>query len=76
MEAKVFKLSQTGKTMLVGAKTSKYSVGYTFAWCANPGNAVGDILTDFEPKSTTPVVNENGEFVLHTDGTNVLQWVF
>lgn len=76
MEAKVIKLSPTGKTMLVGAKTFKYSIGYTFAWCANPGNVVGDILTDFEPKSITPIVNENGEFVLYPDGKNIMQWVF
>ena len=76
MEAKVFKLSPTGKTMLVGAKMSKYSVGYTFAWCANPGNVVGDILTDFEPKGTTPVVNAEGVPALYPDGTNVMQWVF
>ena len=76
MEAKVFKLSESGKTMLVGAKTSKYSVGYTFGWCANPGNVAGDVLNDFNPVGTTDIFDENGVQITAKNGEPIKQWVF
>lgn len=77
MKAIVCKVSNSGKTMLVGCKTDKYTVGYNFAWCANPDKLVkGDDVPDFNPKGTVEVLDEKGKPVTHKDGSPVLNWVF
>ena len=77
MEAKCFKLSKTGKTMLVGVQKSKYSVGYEFGWASNPDNLkVGDAVLGFEPTGTVQCMSEAGEPVTHEDGSPVLRFVF
>lgn len=77
-EAIVTKVTETGKSIYVGAKTSKYESGYTFGWCANPdGLKKGDTLDikEFTPVSREPMSNEEGP-VTHEDGTAVMRWVF
>lgn len=75
--AKVFKLSESKKSILVGMKTSKYAIGYSFAWCANPDNLeVGADVPDFEPTGTVQCVDEKGNPLVHQDGSPVLRWTF
>ena len=77
MKAIVCKVSDSGKTMLVGCKVNEYTIGYNFAWCANPAKlAKGDDVPNFNPKGTTEVVDKDGKSVLHKDGSPVLNWVF
>ena len=77
MVAKCVKLSKSGKTMLVAAKTSKYSVGFEFGWASNPDNlAVGAEVIDFKPTGRVSVSDEEGEPVLHEDGSPVQRWIF
>lgn len=77
MEALVTKVSESGKSMLVGYKNSKYAQGYTFGWCANPDGCVkGDKLTDFKPTGLQPVANEEGEQIFYGDGSPVMRWTF
>lgn len=77
-EAIVTKVTESGKSIYVGAKTSKYESGYTFGWCANPdNNKKGDKLNihEFTPVGREAMFNEDGA-VLHTDGSPVMRWVF
>jgi hypothetical protein len=76
--AKVNKLSESGKTMLVQVKSSEYQIGYTFGWCANPDQKYSkdDILPNFAPIGLEPVVDKEGEPVLHEDGSSVMRWKF
>lgn len=75
--AKVVKLSESGKTMLVGVKLSKYSIGYSFGWASNPdGLVVGDEVPEFEPTGTTQCTDDKGEPIFYEDGAPVLRWVF
>lgn len=75
--AKVFKVSKTGKSILVGYKTSKYAIGYTFGWCANPdGLKLHDDVEDFAPTGTVQCVDEKGNPLTHDDDSPVLQWTF
>ena len=77
MKAIVCKVSESGKTMLVGCKVSKYTVGYQFGWCSNPdGLKKGDDVVDFSPKNTIECIGKDGKVVKHKDGTPVLNWVF
>lgn len=77
MEAKVFKVSKSGKTMLVGIKSNKHQIGYSFGWAANPDNlAKGDAVEDFKPKGTEPVFGENGEQLFYENGQPLLRWAF
>lgn len=77
----VAKVSNSSKSILVGIKKSKYSIGYdTFAWCANPDNlAKGDLIKDadvFANATTVQAVDADGNELTHEDKTPVLRWVF
>lgn len=74
----VFKLSPSGKSMLVGVTTSKYAVGYTFAWARNPDGkcTVKQKLTDFAPTGREECRDEQGNVITHQDGTPVMRWTF
>ncbi len=73
----VCKVSTTGKSMLVGHKFSKYDTGYTFGWCSNPDNLdKGDVVDGFKPKGRVAIEDENGDAVVHENGTAVMKWVF
>lgn len=81
--AQVVKVSDTGKSVLVGVKRSKFSVGFdTFAWCANAGDfKKGDMIGDedaqaFTTATTIQATNEKNEALNHEDGTPVLRWIF
>lgn len=77
-EAIVTKVTESGKSIYVGAKTSKYESGYTFGWCANPDNLKKDDKLDikeFTPVGREAMSNEEGPIV-HTDGSPVMRWVF
>ena len=79
MEAKVIKVSETGKTMMVGIKTNPFQIGYTFGWCANPEGKYkkDDIIADMpKPSGQVQAIDEKGEPVVHTDGSPVMRWVF
>lgn len=83
MNAIVCKVSDTGKTMMVGYKSNKYTIGYDFGWCANPDglevSADKDHPTevpDFHPKGRVDVYDKDGDPVMHTDGTPVQRWIF
>ena len=77
MIAIVFKVSKTGKTILVGTKVNEYQIGYNFAWSANPHNSkVKDKLQGFNPKGTEAVIGEDGKPVCHEDGSPVLRYTF
>lgn len=82
-EAIVTKVTESGKSMYVGVRTSKYQIGYTFGWCRNPegANKKGDKLTDFEYTGLVPMVKFNeqsqeNEPMLHEDGSPVLAFEF
>lgn len=73
----VCKVSESKKTILVGHKTSKYSIGYDFGWCANPDQLdIGDTIEGFRPSGRVNVVDDEGEVVKHEDGSPVQRWVF
>lgn len=77
--AKVVKVSDSKKSILVGVKRSIYSTGYDqFAWCANPNSAqvVGDELKGFNPTGTIQATDDKHEPLVHQDGSPVLRWVF
>lgn len=75
--AKVFKVSKTGKSILVGYKRSIYAIGFTFAWCANPSELkLHDDVPQFEPTGTVQCNDDKGNPLAHEDGTPVLQWTF
>ena len=77
-KAIVTKVTESGKSIYVGAKTSKYVSGYTFGWCANPDNNKKDDELDtkeFCPVGRVPMYKEDGA-VLHEDGSPVMQWIF
>ena len=59
VEAKVCKISDSGKSMLVGIKPNKYVIGMVFGWVANPDKLAKDaIIKDFPmPTGTTPCYN-------------------
>lgn len=79
MKALVAKVSETGKTMMVGIKTNEFQIGYTFGWCANPEGKYkkGDEIDGFPmPTSQIQAINEKGEAVFHEDGSPVMRWVF
>lgn len=76
MKTQIFKLSKSGKTMLVGHKANKYQVGYIFGWASNADDCkVGDVLTDFRPVGREPVIGDDGP-VVHADGSPVMRFVF
>ena len=76
VEAKVCKLSKTGKSMLVGIKPNKYVIGLVFGWVANPDEKkVGDIISDFPlPTGTEPCFDAEGKPILHEDGSAVVRF--
>ena len=82
--ALVAKVSDSGKSMLVGVKRSVLSIGYdTFAWCANPqgaftkGQFLPKVLADALLGATTvQATNDTQEPLFHDDKTPVLRWVF
>jgi len=77
MKTTVCKLSESGKTILVGHKSNKYAIGYTFAWCANPDNLkVGDEVKDFSPIGREGCVDAEGNPLIHSDGSPVMRWIF
>ena len=77
MEAIVFKVSKSGKTILVGTKVNEYQIGYNFAWSANPHNSkLKDKLEGFNPTGVVPVIDDKGKPVVHTDGSPVLRYTF
>lgn len=69
MNALVVKLSKSGKTMLIGIKPNKYTVGMQFGWVANPDEAkVGDVIADFPvPTGTIQCVDTEGNAIFHKD---------
>lgn len=77
MKAIVSKLSESGKTMYVGAKINQYSIGYEFGWCANPsGLEKGADVPDFNPTGRITMLDKDGKILKHKDGNEVKQWVF
>lgn len=73
----VTKVSSTGKSIYVAFKRNKYQTGFAFGWCSNPDSlAKGDDVQDFYPKNRVPMMSVEGEPLLHTDGSPVMQWVF
>lgn len=77
MKAIVSKVSDSGKTMYVGAKISQYSIGYEFGWCANPaGLEKGADVPNFNPKGRVAMLDKEGNILKHKDGNEVKQWVF
>ena len=73
----VTKVSSTGKSIYVAFKRNKYQQGFAFGWCSNPDAlAKGDDVPDFHPKNRVPMMSVEGEPLLHTDGSPVMQWVF
>ncbi len=77
--AKVVKVSESKKSILVGVKRSIFSTGYDqFAWCANPELkfTVGDTLEGFNPTGTIQATDDKHEPLTHQDGSPVLRWVF
>ena len=79
IEPKAYKLSKTGKSMLVGCKFSQFQSGLSFAWAQVPKGMdiklKETILEGFNPTGTQPIMKD-GVVQLHTDGTPVLKWVF
>lgn len=77
-KAIVAKISKTGKTMLVGVKMNKYAIGFQFGWVANPDGLVkGDVIEDFDmPVGTVGCKDEEGNALLHEDGTAVVRFTF
>ena len=68
----VVKVTESGKSMLVGVKYSKYDSGYTFGWVANPdGCHKGDIIEDFNPRGREPMGDK-----VHEDGSPLMKFVF
>ena len=78
VEAIVAKVSETGKSMLVGIKPNKYVIGYQFGWAANPDNLIkGDKIAEFPlPKGTEPCIDKEGKPITHEDGSAVVRFVF
>lgn len=77
MKAIVTKISDSGKTMYVGAKVNEYAIGYEFGWCANPnGLKKGDDVPNFNPKGRVAMLDKDGKILKHKDGNEVKQWVF
>ena len=79
METLVAKVSETGKTMLVGIKTNEFQIGYTFGWCSNPNGKYkkGDKIEGFPtPAGQVQSVDDKGQPVTHEDGSPVMRWVF
>lgn len=78
MEALVAKVSETGKSMLIGIKPNKYVIGLQFGWVANPdGLKKGDVIADFpQPTGTQPCMDKDGQPILHQDGSPVVRFVF
>jgi hypothetical protein len=77
MKAIVTKLSESGKTMYVGAKINQYSIGYEFGWCANPaGLEKGADVPNFNPTGRVSMLDKEGNVLKHKDGNEVKQWVF
>lgn len=83
--AKVVKVSESKKSILVGVKRSIFSTGYDqFAWCANPSedkfvkgyDMSADEASAFATASTVQATNEKHEPLTHEDGSPVLRWVF
>ena len=81
--AQVVKVSESGKSILVGVKRSKFSVGFdTFAWCANSdaykkGDMIGDEDAQaFATATTIQATNDANEALNHEDGSPVLRWIF
>jgi len=77
MKAFVSKLSESGKTMYVGAKINQYAIGYDFGWCSNPSKLEkGDDVPDFNPTGRITMLDKDGNVLKHKDGNEVKQWVF
>ena len=74
----IAKISETGKTILVGLKSSPFQIGYDFAWASNPFGAKatkGQVIEGFAPVSKKPITKD-GAVLQHTDGTPVMAWQF
>ncbi len=84
MKTIVSKVSDSGKSMLVGVAKSPLSIGYDqFAWCANPDGAYkkGDVLPkeladSFKTATTVQATDDKQVALNHEDGTPVLRWIF
>lgn len=77
MDILVAKISESGKTMLVGVR-NEFNIAYQFGWCRNPGGfSKGDKIPAerFQPKGLAPI-QRDGEVLKHKDGTPVMQWQF
>jgi len=83
--ARVVKVSDSKKSMLVGVKRSIFSTGFDqFAWCANPNPDVyvkgydmsADEASAFANATTVQATDDKHEPLTHEDGSPVLRWVF
>lgn len=78
MNAVVYKVSPSGKTMLVGAQPSEFSIGYEFGWCRNPQSKFkkGDTIDMFKPAGKRPLKDDKGNVKTYTDGNPIMEWTF
>ena len=75
-EAIVTKVTESGKSIYVGVKASKYQQGYVFGWASNPDKLKkDDKITDFNPIGRSAMSNEDGPLV-HEDGSPVMKFDF
>ena len=78
MKAIVSKVSPSGKTMLVGAQSSEFSIGYEFGWCRNPQEKFkkGDVIDVFKPTGKRELKDEKGKVKTYSDGNPIMEWTF
>ena len=74
----IAKVSESGKTILVGVKASPFQIGYDFAWASNPFGAKatkGQVIDGFQPTGKKSITKD-GQVLLHKDGSPVQAWQF
>lgn len=82
MYAEVLKKSESGKSILVGVKNSKFSIGFDGIGYANIPEGMeeikkGDQVKDFPmPKGTCQKKNAEGEVLSTKAGEPLTFWVF